>query len=75
MVATFMKTYFPELFHYYEFDEYGISGQRIREPAYLLQKITENCIIDSCELSYEKFCDFMRCNYPNIPSYMQIEHI
>jgi hypothetical protein len=75
MVATFMKTYFPELLHYYEFDEYGISGQRIREPGSLLKKIMEKCAIDETGLSYEQFRWFMCRNYANIPSYMQLEHI
>jgi len=75
MVATFMKTYFPELLHYYNFDEYGFSGQRIREPASLLKKITENCTIDEIGLSYDQFCGFICSNYANIPSYMQLEHI
>jgi len=75
MVATFMKTHYPELLHYYEFDEYGISGQRIREPGSLLKKITENCTIDENGLSYEQFRGFMSSNYASIPSYMQLEHI
>ena len=75
MVATFMKTYFQELLHYYKFDEYGFSGQRIREPGIVLKKITENYAIDKNGLSYEQFREFMRCNYISIPSYMQLEHI
>ena len=75
MVASFMKPYFPELLHYYEFDEYGFSGQRIREPAGLLKKIMEKCAIEETGLSYEQFREFMYSNYPKIPSYMQLEHI
>ena len=75
MVATFMKMYFPELLHYYEFDEYGVSGQRIREPAGLLKKITEKCGIANNGLSYQQFRGFMSSNYMSIPSYMQLEHI
>ena len=70
-----MKMYYHELLHYYEFDEYGVSGQRIREPGSLLKKITENCTIDETGLSYEQFREFMCSNYPSIPSYMQLEHI
>ena len=75
MVATFMKIFFPELLQYYAFNEYGFSGQRIREPDIILKRITENYAIDKNGLSYEQFREFMRCNYTSIPSYMQLEHI
>jgi len=78
MIASFMKKYYPELLHYYSYNDYGKFGERIRDPKYFLIEM-ENFIINKengeSSISYQDFLKFVLEKYNKFPSYLQIEHI
>jgi len=72
-IATFMNYYYPELLLFYPFDEYGKKGIRYRESNELIKKIDAFCLDN--ELNYETFKIFIKDNYQEPLSYIQIEHV
>jgi len=78
-MASFMNTYYPELLLFYPFQEYGKSGIRYRESSEMVEKVmfyckNKNDTIDAT-LTYEEFQNFVKENYDEIPSYIQLEHV
>ena len=77
-LATFMKTYFPELLLFYPFELYGKNGVRYRDSSDIIEKIKDFCCRDASNnkfLLYDKFKEFVQVNYDFEPSYIQIEHV
>ena len=75
MISSFMKSNYPELLHYYSYNDYGKFGIRIRDSKDFLIEI-ENFIIDKENgISYNDFSEFVIKKYSELPSYLQIEHI
>lgn len=75
MISSFMKSNYPELLHYYSYNDYGKFGIRIRDSKDFLIEI-ENFIIDKENgISYNDFSEFVKKKYSKSPSYLQIEHI
>jgi hypothetical protein len=72
-IATFMNYYYPEVLLFYPFDEYGKKGIRYRESNELIKKIDAFCLDN--ELNYETFKIFIKDNYQEPLSYIQIEHV
>jgi hypothetical protein len=80
MVASFMKQKYPNLLKYHSFNEFGKTGERIRESNDFLREMEKFLNLDMCEeIPYEKFIKFVNYKYKynnkEIPSYLQIEHI
>jgi hypothetical protein len=73
-VAAFMKYKFPHLLKYYEFNEIGKYGKRIREPTKLIKEM-EEYFGELYELKYHDFITFVSKKYEGMPTYLQIEHI
>ena len=78
MVASFMKKNYPELLHYYSYNDYGKFGERIRDSKDFLIKM-EIFIINKENgengISYQDFSKFVIEKYSKFRSYLQIEHI
>ena len=75
-LATFMKTYFPELLLFYPFELYGKNGVRYRDSNSIIEKIKGFCCSErDNSLTYNKFKEFVQVNYDFEPSYIQIEHV
>ena len=73
-LATYMNYYYKDLLKYYPFDEYGKSGIRYRENKEILNKLLSECNIKN-GISYNDFKNFVKNNYKDTPSYIQIEHL
>lgn len=73
-LATYMNYYYKDLLKYYPFDEYGKFGIRYRENTQILNKLLLGCNIKN-GISYNDFKNFVKNNYKDIPSYIQIEHL
>ena len=79
-IASFMNIYYPELLLFYPFQEYGKSGIRYRESDEMIEKLTFYCKnktdnLDDTSLTYNLFQEFVKENYNEIPSYIQLEHV
>jgi hypothetical protein len=78
-ISSFMNTYYPELLLFYPFHEYGKTGIRYRESDEIVEKLIFYCKnktdIISATLTYKLFQEFVRENYNEIPSYIQLEHV
>ena len=79
-LATFMNCYYPELLLFYPFHEYGKRGIRYRESDEMIEKMMLYCKnktdnLDDTALTYKLFQDFVRENYTEKPSYIQLEHV
>ena len=76
-IATFMKTYYPELLQYYRFSEYGKKGIRYRESNDIIEKLKNFCENNGTmkNISYHTFVEFINENFDAKPSYIQIEHL
>jgi hypothetical protein len=74
-VATFMRRFYPELLVYHDFEMYGKTGIRYRESEEIVKQIKGQCILPAVGMSYVDFCKFVENNFPEMPSYVQIEHL
>jgi hypothetical protein len=79
-IASFMNSYYPELLLFYPFQEYGKSGIRYRESDEMVEQLIFYCKnktdnLDDMSLTYNLFQDFVRENYDETPSYIQLEHV
>jgi hypothetical protein len=78
-LSTFMNFYYPELLLFYPFHEYGKHGMRYRESVEIVEKLIFYCKnktdIIGATLTYKLFQEFVRENYNEIPSYIQLEHV
>jgi hypothetical protein len=76
-VATYMQHFFPHLFKYYDYKDFGEKGIRFRESLEIQEKIKTACIIDEYGLSYNVFKDFVKKEFPlkKEITYIQIEHV
>ena len=73
-LATYMNHFYKDLLKYYPFNQYGKKGIRYRENNEILNKLLSECNIKN-GISYNDFKLFVKNNYNNIPSYIQIEHL
>jgi len=75
-IATFMKTYYPDLLQFYEFSEYGKKGIRYRESNEIIEILKEFCENKHGRLlTYDIFKEFINEHFDTTPSYIQIEHV
>jgi len=76
-IATFMKTYYPYLLNFYEFNEYGKKGIRYRESMEIIEKLKNFCENNGNRklLTYDIFKEFINEYFDTTPSYIQIEHV
>ena len=76
-IATFMKTYYPDLLQFYVFSEYGKKGIRYRESTEIIEKLKNFCENNGNRklLTYKSFMEFINENFDVNPSYIQIEHV
>jgi hypothetical protein len=77
-IASFMNTYYPELLLFYPFQEYGKTGIRYRESDEMVEKLTFYCKDKEnipITLTYKLFQKFVKENYDETPSYIQLEHV
>jgi hypothetical protein len=76
-IATFMKTYYPNLLQFYQFSEYGKKGIRFRESNEIIEKLKGFCENNGNRklLTYKSFMEFINENFDTTPSYIQIEHV
>jgi len=76
-IATFMKTYYPDLLRFYKFSEYGAKGIRYRDSNEIIEKLKNFCENngDRKILTYKTFVAFINENFDVTPSYIQIEHV
>jgi hypothetical protein len=76
-IATFMKTYYPDLLQFYEFGEYGKKGIRYRESNEIIEKLKNFCEKKGAmkNLTYYTFREFINETFDTSPSYIQIEHV
>ena len=72
-IATFMNCYYPELLSFYPFCEYGKKGLRYRDSNEIVKKLKTFC--GERTLTYELFKHFVKDNYDDSPSYIQLEHV
>ena len=74
-IATFMNKFYPELLNFHSFKKYGKNGIRYRECEEIINNILSFCHVESYGLSYKEFQQFIKENYKDTPSYIQIEHV
>ncbi len=75
-IATFMNKYYSDFLTFYPFEKYGKYGIRYRDSSEIVEKLKIFCNkIDNDNLTYENFKLFIKNNYENEPSYIQIEHV
>ena len=74
-IATFMYKYYPELLKFHSFEKYGKNGIRYRDCEEIINNILDCCYIECPGLSYKEFQRFIKQNYKDTPSYIQIEHV
>jgi len=76
-IATFMNIYYPELFVFYPFSEYGKKGIRYRETKEIIKnlKIYLKNKFENDSLSYEIFKSFVNSKINSELSYIQLEHV
>ena len=82
-IASFMKNCYPELLHFYSFNEYGAYGIRYRESDEIMQKLIKFCkknnntILSNEKLNvtYDTFVLFIKSIFHESPTYIQLEHV
>jgi hypothetical protein len=82
-IACFMKNFYPELLHFYPFNDYGANGIRYRETKEIIQKLINFCkkekninlFDENLNISYHTFVLFVKSSFNVTPTYIQLEHV
>ena len=73
-LATYMHSFYPEFLSYHSFSKYGKTGIRYRDHIDILPLLLQKLSIQH-GISYFDFIQFIKTQYIEIPSYIQIEHL